>query len=42
MIAETSNKVGLEINVPKTKILKINSQELIAIGDQILEVVNCL
>ena len=42
MIAETSNKVGLEINVSKTKILKINSQELIAIGDQILEDLNCL
>ena len=39
MIAETSKKVGLEINVQKTKILRINakSQEPISIGDQILE-----
>ena len=43
MIAETSKKIGLEINVPKTKILKLNanSQEPITIGDQILEDVDC-
>ena len=43
MIAETSKKVGLEINVQKTKILRINakSQEPISIGDQILEDVTC-
>ncbi len=39
MIAETSKKVGLEINVIKTKILRINakSQELMSIWDQIVE-----
>ncbi len=43
MIAETSKKVGLEINIQKTKILRINakSQEPISIGDQILEDVTC-
>ena len=42
MIADNSNKVGLEKNVPKTKILKINSnsQEPITIDEQILEDVN--
>ena len=38
-IAETSKKIGLNINVPKTKILRINatSQEPIKIGDINLE-----
>ncbi len=43
MIAETSKKVGLQVNVQKTKIFRINakSQELISIRDQILEDVTC-
>ncbi len=44
MIAETFKKVGLEINVQNTKILRKNakSQKPIFSGDEILEDVPCL
>ncbi len=44
MIDETSKKLGLEIDVQKTELLRINanSQEQITIGDQILKEINYL